>query len=370
MTQSRSAVLRDVAAPYSIETVTVADPGPGEALVRVAAAGMCHTDQLGRSGLLGETFLPAVLGHEGSGIVEAVGPRVTSVAPGDHVVLTFDSCGTCASCISGAPSNCEQFELRNLTGGRVDGSGCVTDAAGAPVTSRWFGQSSFGEFTLATERNMVKVDKDIPLELLGPLGCGLQTGAGAVLNTARLAPGQSIAVFGAGAVGMAAIMAAKASGAGEIIAVDLNPARRELALELGATRAVDGADPALAAEIRGSGTGVDVSFDTTSVSAVMSTAIEVLARPGLCVLVGGGLDMLTLHPAFLAGKTLTYVYEGGAIPQLFIPRLLGLWRRGMFPFDRLITRYPLEDIGKAEADAHAGTAIKPVLLMAPPAAAS
>ncbi|GAA0960025.1 NAD(P)-dependent alcohol dehydrogenase [Actinocorallia libanotica] len=363
MTESRSAVLRDFAAPYSIETVTVADPGPGEALVRVAATGMCHTDQFGRSGVFGEAFLPVILGHEGSGVVEAVGPGVTSVAPGDHVVLSFDFCGECAACRTGAPANCAMFELHNLSGNRPDGSGCVTDASGAPVTSRWFGQSSFGQFTLATERNMVKVDKDVPLGILGPLGCGVQTGAGAVLNTARLAPGQSIAVFGTGAVGLAAIMAAKASGAGEIVAVDLNPARRGTALELGATRAVDGADPALVAEVRAGGPGMDVAFDTTGVSAVMGAAVEVLARPGTCVLVGAGMDVFTVHPASLAGRTVTYVYEGDAVPQVFIPRLIGLWRRGLFPFDRLIRQYPLEEIDRAEADAHAGTVIKPVLVM-------
>ncbi|GAB2831977.1 NAD(P)-dependent alcohol dehydrogenase [Actinocorallia aurea] len=363
MTESRAAVLRDTAAPFSIETVTVDAPQPGEALVRVVGAGMCHTDQLGRAGVFGETFLPAILGHEGSGVVEAVGEGVTAVAPGDHVVLTFEYCGKCAACISGQPANCALFELSNLTGLRPDGTGSAQDASGAPLTSRWFGQSSFAQYTLATERNMVKVDKDIPLELLGPLGCGIQTGAGAVLNSARLAPGESIAVFGTGAVGLAAIMAAKASGATDIVAVDLNPARREAALELGATRAVDGADPNLVAEIRGAGPGLDVSFDTTGVTSAMSAAVDVLGRPGRCILVGAGMDMFTVHPAGLVGKTVTYVYEGDAIPHLFIPRLLTLWKQGLFPFDKLITTYPLTDINQAEADTHKGTAIKPVLLM-------
>ncbi|SHN75847.1 NAD(P)-dependent alcohol dehydrogenase [Cryptosporangium aurantiacum] len=365
MTHSRSAVLRDLTGPYSIETVTVDPPGPGEALVRVVAAGLCHTDQFGRSGLLGDTFLPAILGHEGSGIVEAVGPGVTTVAPGDHVVLSFDSCGSCDACVGGAPSNCVSFELHNVTGSRPDGSGCVTDASGARVTSRWFGQSSFGEFTLATARNMVKVDTDVPLALLGPLGCGIQTGAGAVLNTARLAPGQTIGVFGVGAVGLAAVMAAKLSGASEIVAVDLHPTRRALAAELGATRVVDGNDPDLIAAVRGDGPGLDVTFDTTGVSAVMSAAIDVLRRPGLCILVGAGLDTLTVFPAALAGKTVTYVYEGSAVPQLFIPRLIDLWKRGLFPFDRLITEYPFEAIDQAEADANSGVTVKPVLLLKP-----
>ena len=363
MAKSRSAVLRDIASPYSIEDVELDEPGPGEALVRVRGAGLCHTDLLGRSGLLGDAFLPAVLGHEGAGVVERVGPGVTAVAPGDYVVLSFDSCGACPACLSGSPSICEQFELRNLTGSRADGSRGARDAGGALVTSRWFAQSSHGQYALATERNMVRVEQGLPLELLGPLGCGLQTGAGAVLNQMRLAPGQSLAVFGAGAVGLSAVMAAKAAGATDIVAVDLNPARLALAAELGATRVVDGADPGLAASVAGQAGGVDFSFDTTSVAAVMATAIAVVKRPGTCVLVGAGMDSLTVHPASLAGKTLTYCYEGAAVPQLFIPRLIGLWRQGLFPFDKLITTYRLDEIDRAEADAISGVTVKPVVLM-------
>jgi aryl-alcohol dehydrogenase len=365
MTLSRSAVLRDAAGPYCLETVTLDPPGPGEALVRLVATGMCHTDQLARSGLLGEAFLPAILGHEGAGVVEEVGPGVSSVAPGDHVVLSFDSCGACPACRTGAPANCAEFESRNVAGTRADGTTPAADASGARLRSRWFGQSSFGEYCLASERGMVKVDRDLPLALFGPLGCGIQTGAGAVLNTADLRAGQSIAVFGAGAVGLAAVMAAKVAGASEIVAVDLHPHRRALAAELGATRVVDGAEPSLVAAVRGDGPGFDVSFDSTGVSSVMSAAVDVLTRPGKCVLVGAGVDTLTLLPVTMAGKSVTYIYEGDAVPQVFIPRLVELWRRGLFPFDRLITEYPLADIDQAEADAHAGKTIKPVLLVGP-----
>ncbi|WP_308287368.1 NAD(P)-dependent alcohol dehydrogenase [Actinomadura parmotrematis] len=365
MTASRSAVLRAIDAPYSIETLELAGPGPGEALVRVVAAGHCHTDLFGRSGLLGDAFLPAVLGHEGAGVVEATGPGVTAVAPGDHVVLSFDTCGACAACRSGAPTDCADFEARNLGGRTPDGGTSARDASGAPVANRWFGQSSFAEYALAAERGMVKVDRDLPLELLGPLGCGVQTGAGAVLNQMRLAPGQSLAVFGAGAVGLSAVMAARAAGAGDIVAVDLNPARLELAARLGATRVVDGAAPDVLAQAAGPSGGVDFSLDTTGAAAVMANAVNVLRRPGACVLVGAGLDALTVHPQALAGKTVTYGYEGRSVPQVFVPRLIGLWRRGAFPFDELVTTYPFEAIDRAEADALAGTAVKPVLLMPP-----
>nr|WP_232542127.1 NAD(P)-dependent alcohol dehydrogenase [Nocardia bovistercoris] len=332
-------------------------------MVRIVATGFCHTDLVGRSGLLGEHFLPAVLGHEGAGIVEKVGVGVTSVAPGDHVVLSFDSCGVCASCHAGRPTDCEAFEARNLLGLTPDGRRTARDAAGAPITNRWFGQSSFGQYALATERNLVKVRDDVPLEKLGPLGCGVQTGAGSVLNVMRLGAGQSLAVFGAGAVGLSAIMAAKLCGAGEIVAVDLNSDRRDLALELGATRAVDGSDGDVVAAVRGDSGGLDFSFDTTGVAAVMANAVRVLRRPGACVLVGSGLEMLTVHPSELTGKTVTFSYEGGAVPQNFIPRLIDLWQRGLFPFDRLIDTYELADISRAEVDAAAGVTVKPVIVM-------
>ncbi|WP_216913211.1 NAD(P)-dependent alcohol dehydrogenase [Nocardia noduli] len=363
MTTSLSAVLRDPAAPFSIESIHLDDPGPLEALVRIVATGFCHTDLIGRSGLLGEQFLPVVLGHEGAGIVEKVGLGVTSVEPGDHVVLSFDSCGNCTACRGGRPTDCEAFEARNLVGLTSDGRRTAHDTAGEPVTNRWFGQSSFGQYALATERNLVKVRRDVPLEKLGPLGCGVQTGAGSVLNVMRLSAGQSLAVFGAGAVGLSAIMAAKLSGAGEIVAVDLNPERRALALEFGATRAVDGATDDVATAVRGDTSGLDFSFDTTGVATVMANAVRVLRRPGTCVLVGSGMEMLTLHPSELTGKSVTFNYEGGAVPQNFIPRLIELWQQGVFPFDRMITTYDLSDISRAEADAVAGAAVKPIIVM-------
>jgi aryl-alcohol dehydrogenase len=367
MTLARAAVLRGTDDPYSLETVTVDAPGPGEVLVRIAGAGMCQTDHWGRTGLLGEGFLPAILGHEGSGVVAEVGAGVTSVVPGDHVVLTFDSCGSCDCCVGGTPASCAEFEARNLGGRRPDGTGSARDAAGEPLTSRWFGQSSFAEYALATVRNVVRVDADAPLELLGPLGCGFQTGAGAVLNVMRPGPGRSVAVFGTGAVGLSAVMAAALAGADDVVAVDVDAGRRGLALELGATRAVDGADPDVASAVTAGGAGVDFVLDTTGIGAVMAAAVQVLRRPGLAVLVGAGLDLLTVHPALLAGRSVTYVYEGGAQPQLFIPRLLDLWRRGRFPFDRLVRTYPLDEIDVAEADAHAARVVKPVLLMPGPA---
>ncbi|GAA2214845.1 NAD(P)-dependent alcohol dehydrogenase [Nonomuraea monospora] len=352
----QAAVLRDTAKPFAVEDVHLHDPGPGEALVRVAGAGLCHTDVVFRA--FPQLPMPMIFGHEGSGVVEAVGPGTSRVKPGDHVVMSFDSCGWCVQCVTGAPAYCAEFMTRNLSGTRVDGSSGATDLAGAPVAARWFGQSSLATHAVATERNLVVVDPSLPLDLLGPLGCGLQTGAGAVLNSLPVRPGDGVAVFGAGAVGLAAVMAARVAGASDIVAVDLHASRRDLALELGATRALDGADPELAAQVG----QVEHSFDTTGVSAVMATAVSVLKVGGTCGLVGAGGGDLTLSPLALAGRGVRYIFEGDAVPQRFIPRLIALWQQGRFPFERLIRTYPLADVDAAERDSAAGGTVKPVLL--------
>ena len=359
--RTHAAVLREPGAPFTVEEVDLAEPGPGEALVSIAGAGMCHTDFLPRHGM--PMRFPVILGHEGAGVVEAVGPGVTAVVPGDHVVLSFDSCGACGRCLDATPSYCDQFFPRNLSGRRLDGSTSVSDVDGQPISARWFGQSAFAAHVIATVRTMVRVDRSLPLATLAPLGCGIQTGAGSVLVGMAVGPGASITVFGTGAVGLAAVMAAKVAGAKEIIAVDLNAERRELALELGATRAVDGADPDVAAVITGWTGGTDFAFDTTGVSDVIVNALATLRPGGTCGLVAvGNEDLVIPARALLAGRVLTYMLEGNVVPQRFIPALIDLWQRNLFPFDRLISEYPLDGINEAEQDARAGKAIKPLLL--------
>lgn len=365
----KAAVLRAHDEPYRIEEVTLGALAADELLVRVVGVGMCHTDMLLRSPAMATALTPAILGHEGSGVVTAVGSAVTRAKVGDHVLMSFDSCGWCASCLRGAPAYCVEFMARNISGRRADGTTSATSATsetspgGEQITNRWFGQSSFAEYSVATERNVVVVDRDLPLELLGPLGCGLQTGAGAVLNEMRLAPGQSVAVFGAGAVGLAAVMAAKIAGAGEIIVVDLHTSRLDLARELGATRVVRGDSEDVRGQVLGTGPGVDFTFDTTAVTAVMTTAIEVLAFGGKAVLVGAGGGDFTISPSLLSGRTVTYVLEGSAIPQLFLPQLISFWQQGLFPFETLVRTYALDDINQAEADSLSGATIKPVFLV-------
>ena len=362
----RAAVLRGGQERFCLEDVTLREPGPGEVLVRISAAGMCPADLLGRNGI--PLAYPLVVGHEGAGIVEGLGPGVTQVKVGDHVVLSFDSCGWCPRCSEGSPAYCDHFVPLNMVGRRRDGSTPMISPTGEPICGRWFGQSSFATHAIATERNTVVVAEDLPLELLGPLGCGIQTGAGTVLNALKLGPGDSLAVFGTGAVGLAAIMAAKIAGVSEIIAVDLNAKRRDLASSLGATRVLDGADPDIVRQVRSwTGGGTDAAFDTTGVSTVVVSALNAIRPRGTCALVDVGVDLVIPPRALAGGRVLTFLTEGNAAPRHFIPRMIGLWRKGQFPFDRLIRTYPLADINIAETHLTSGETIKPVLI--PPAGA-
>lgn len=354
--QIQAAVLRHPAKPFTLEDIELDDPGPGEILVRVAGAGLCHTDLVYRS--LPELPMPMILGHEGSGVVAATGPGVTRFAPGDHVVMSYDSCGRCAQCLAAAPCYCEEFIGRNFSGMRQDFSSGARDLAGGPVAARWFGQSSFAGYALATERNLVAVDASLPIETLGPLGCGVQTGAGSVLLALGVRPASSIAVFGTGAVGLSAVMAARVAGASDIVAVDLHATRRDLALELGATRALDGADPDLAAAVG----QVDYVLDTTGVPDVIAAAVGTLRPGGSCGLLGVGGGPVVLQPEAFAGRSIRYIFEGEAVPQAFIPTLIRLWQEGRFPFDRLIKTYPLGQANEAERDSVSGGCVKPVLV--------
>ncbi len=357
-----AAVLRAPDAPYALESVHLAAPGPGEVLVRVVGAGMCHTDVVPRAGMPMGTP-PIITGHEGAGVVEAVGEGVGTVKVGDHVVLSFDSCGGCRNCLAGQPAYCDTFMARNLVGRRLDGSTGVTDAQGSAVSAHWFGQSSFATHCLATARNAVVVDRSLPLELLGPLGCGIQTGAGSIAVALNTQPGEQVVVFGSGAVGTAAILAAKVAGASTIVAVDLHQHRLDLAQELGATHGLLGTADDLEAQILDiTQGGADVSFDTTGVPSVMRSALTVLRMTGRCGYVGVQLGDLVLDGAALIGKTAVGILEGGVDPQRFIPQMLQWWQDGRFPFDRLIRTYPLSDINAAEHASLSGEVVKPVLL--------
>jgi aryl-alcohol dehydrogenase len=360
--RATAAVLRQADGPYVLEEVELDPPGPGEVLVRVVSAGMCHTDVVPRQE--GAPSPPPIItGHEGAGVVEAVGEGVERISVGDHVVLSFDSCGDCSACRRGAPPYCDLFLFRNLFGRRLDGTTGVRDAEGGEIASRWFGQSSFATHCVAAERGVVVVDRDLPLAKLGPLGCGILTGAGSVLVELNVGEGASIAVFGAGAVGLSAVMAARVVGANPIIAVDLHQHRLELATELGATHVLDGRSADLVQQIQAlTGGGADFTFDTTGNVAVIGNAVGALRMGGHAGLVGIQTEPITFDAVALLGKTVSGILEGGADPQVVIPRLIELWRAGSFPFDRLIETFPLDAINAAEDASLSGKVVKPVLL--------
>ena len=362
-----AAVLREPGGALVPQTVRLRPIQAEEVLVRVAGVGICHTDLVSRDQII-PVPLPIVLGHEAAGVVEDVGADLSDIKPGDKVVLTFASCGHCPACEDHLPGYCDQFGALNFLGKRMDGSTAFADDDG-PIGSHFFGQSSFAGHAIAHRRNIVKVESDLPLELLGPLGCGIQTGAGAVLNSLDCEPGSSLAIFGAGAVGMSAVLAAAARGCGPIIVIEPIAARRDMALSLGATHAFDPrAEADLAVTVRRIvPRGVDYSLDVTGVPAAIEGAVSVLAKRGTCALVGApqkaGQTVPIRFGTFVQnGIRLIGVMEGDGEPQRFISLLLEMQAAGRFPFEKLLTTYDFVQIEQAIADQQAGKCLKPVLV--------
>ena len=360
----RAAITREKDAPFVIEEVELDEPRVGEMLVRVVACGVCHTDELARIQSL-PVPLPAVLGHEGCGVVVKTGANISEFKPGDKAAFSFGSCGKCARCLEGRPTLCESFVAINFGGVQPDGTSRLSQD-GKPV-STMFGQSSFAEYVVVNERSAVKIPDGIPLEITGPLGCGIQTGAGAVLNRLKPGPGSKIAVFGCGSVGLSAVMAARIANCGMIIAVDKVRSRLDMALELGATHAVDSsASQDAVKEIKTfTGIGADSSIDATGNGVCTRMALN-CTRPGAStVLIGGGGDMTLNAETDIMGeaKSLIGVVEGDSNPKLFIPELMSHYSAGRFPFDKLVTFYDFDKINSAMADSLAGKAIKAILLM-------
>lgn len=366
--KATAAVLREPTGEFQIEQIEVAEPRSDEVLVRMVATGVCHTDLLSRE-LPPELFVgPIVFGHEGAGVVEAVGADVTHVAPGDHVVLSFDSCGACPSCSAGRPYGCYHFNAYNLKNvgyppGRLDGTSAFTSADGSPLGSHFFGQSSFASHSVVSAQSAVKVSNDFELERLGPLGCGVQTGAGAILNTLDVQPGSSVVILGVGSLGLSAVMAAKLVEAGTVIAVDRHPARLELAARYGATHGISGTPEEITGQILEiTGGGADYVFDTTGFAPLVRAAFESLTFVGKLGMAGVGSPEMTFgYTSLITGRVVTGVVEGSSKTHEFIPRLAQLNAEGRFPYDELITYYPLTEINAAAADSLTGQVIKPVV---------
>jgi aryl-alcohol dehydrogenase len=364
-TTTAAAVVESAGAGFTFSDVELADPRPDEVLVRIVAAGVCHTD-LGVAGGPHPIPQPGVLGHEGAGVVEATGSAVTRVRPGDQVLLSFTSCGTCANCRDGHPAYCATWLPLNLIGGtRADGSATLS-RDGENLGGHFFGQSSFARHALVDERSLVKVPADAPLDLLAPLGCGVQTGVGAVWNVLAPRPGDAIVVTGAGAVGLSAVMAARLTPATRIIAVDRVPERLALARELGATHTVDttGTDLAEAvADITG-GEGANGVVETTGNTGVLAAAVGTLAARGTAVIVGAPAFGTTVPidvNFMIPGRRVVGLTLGDSETQSLIPVLVDLVASGRLPVDRLVKHYKFEEIGQAVADVVSGATIKPVL---------
>ncbi len=354
----KAAVLRKKGGPYEIEPVELEDPRDNEVLVQNVASGICHTDiSIGES--RDAAAEPVVLGHEGAGIVMEVGKKVKSVRPGDHVLLSYQYCGDCLECRSGRPWECRHFFKLNFGFRRLDGTNAMQSSG---VYGHFFGQSSFSTHSLVAETNITRVSPDLDLETLSPLGCGFMTGSGSVMNLMKVPPGASMAVFGTGAVGMAAIMAARIIGARPVIGVDIHPARLELAKVLGATHVINSRQEDTASVISSiTGSGVDFILETTGNSKIYQIAVDVLNPRGAIANTAGSLEQKKLP----GEKKSLRVTMGSAFPQKFLPELISFYQAGEFPIDRLEKFYNFNEINQAMADSKSGATIKPVLRINP-----
>lgn len=361
----QAAIARAPEEPFDIISCDLADPIAGEILVRVVACGICHTDLAVRAQHV-PVPLPRILGHEGAGVVEKVGAGIEHVAPGDHVLMSYGSCGECSNCVSGAAPYCAHSFPINFLGKRSRGP--THTSAGTSVAAGFFAQSSFATHAIATARNVIKIEKDLPLELLAPLGCGFQTGMGAVTLALRPRAGDSIAVYGCGAVGMAAIIAARLAGCSTIIAVDVNSRRLALAIEAGATHTINSQTEDVDARIIAmSDGGTNFALDTTGVAIVAEQALRGLRSRGTAAFVAlsrpGSKFGFEARAIIGPGKTMRGVVQGDAIPSEFIPRMVDFYRRGLLPLEKFVTTFRFDEINEAVRQLEAGEVLKAVLVM-------
>lgn len=363
MTLARAAVLTEVGGVPALTDVQIREPVGDEVLVKIQAVGICHTD-ISLAARWPDARMPMVFGHEGAGVVEAVGPD-SSLRVGTRVALTFNSCGRCDHCDEGEPAYCRYSTSLNMRGDRGAESG-VLRSRDVPINGDFFGQSSFSTYALAHQRNTIPIGDSIDAAIAAPLGCSVQTGVGAILNALRPVLGQSVVVFGAGAVGLSAVMGARIAGCRTIIAVDPIAERRSLAADLGATHTIDPIAtevlPALSEYTDG---GADHVLDTTAIPAVLADAVTILRSRGQLGIVGLGAPTAALPVGLIMGKGLRIrgIVEGDSVPDTFIPELIDLHHRGDLPLEKLVTTYEFADFDSAWAAAQSGTAIKPVLTL-------
>ena len=365
MMKTKAAVLWGVGEPLEVADVELAAPGADEVRVRIEASGVCHSDWNAVTGA-SATPLPAVLGHEGSGIVEAVGAAVTSVSPGDTVVLSWlPACGTCRACQQGRPSLCEHA-TRQLAAGSLPGGGLRLSHNGTRLHHYSF-LSTFSRHAIVNERSCIRLPAGTDTDVAALVGCAVTTGIGAVINRAKISPGCSVAVFGAGGVGLSAIMAARLAGAETIVAVEPAGSRRALALELGATLALDGRDPAVAqALLDDSHGGVDYAFVAAGLASLLELAFSVTRPGGMIVAIGvppdGSVVTLPGPQLVRSEKIITGTFYGSARPAIDMPMILRLHAQGRLPLEKLVgRRYRLAEVNEAFADMRSGTSVRAVL---------
>jgi aryl-alcohol dehydrogenase len=365
--KATAAVVREGGQPFSIETIDIAEPRSDEVRVRIAAVGICHSDLNFASGEMG-TPMPMVLGHEGAGTVESIGADVTKVAVGDKVLLTFDSCGQCSSCTTDHPSYCRDFNLLNLSGYRRDGSSPLSQD-GTEIAGHFFNQSSFSNYAIAGERNLVRLSPDADLTVLAPFGCGIQTGAGAVLRSLQIEPGSTMVVLGGGAVGLSAVMAGVIAECATIIVVEPHAGRRGLALTIGAHHAIDPIGTNVAEEVQANVPGgAKYVIDTSGNLRAINDSIGMLAPLGTLGLIGvpSPVDSnlpVSIVEAMTLGITVRGILVGDSLPDVFLPELIELYEEGRFPVNRMITSYRFDEINNAVADIRDGNCVKAVLII-------
>ncbi|MGA2875980.1 MAG: NAD(P)-dependent alcohol dehydrogenase [Nitrososphaerales archaeon] len=355
----QAAVLHQPNEKIRIETVDLAEPKHDELLVKIVACGVCHTDAVQ---IKGAGYYPIVLGHEASGIVEAISDGVTDFQIGDHVVLSYNSCGECEACKDDRPFDCEHFRHLQFRGLRLDATSPLS--INGRTVATFFGQGGFATYSVCSVRNAVKIDPKLDLRMMAPLGCGVQTGAASVLIYCKPKPNESIAIFGAGSVGLSAILAAKVAGCSPIIAVDLIESRLELAREFGATHVINAkTTPDILAALRGITESLQYVLDTSGNQHLLDVGVEVLGENGKGGQVARGGEVHLSDRDIEMGKTWIHLVEGRAVPQMFIPQMIELWRKGRFPFDRMITYFVFSKVNEAFEASRNGTVVKPVLIM-------
>lgn len=353
--------------PLQIVEIDLAPPGPGEVLVRVVAAGLCHSDLSIINGDR-QRRTPIVLGHEAAGIVEALGEGVTDLALGDHVILVFvPSCGSCSPCAEGRPVLCEPAAAANVAGTLL-GGGKRMSYEGQSI-DHFVGLSAFAEYAVVSRRGVQKIDPELPLEVAALFGCAVMTGVGAVVNTSQVRPGQSVAVIGLGGVGLSALMGALAAGASRVVAVDLMDEKLAIAKSLGATDLINaGSDDAVDQLRELTGGGVDHALEMVGSAKALEFAYRVTRRGGTTVTVGlpaSSQNLMTPVWHLVAEeRTLKGSYLGSCVPRRDIGRFISLYRNGRLPVDRLLTgTLKLEQINEGFDRLHRGEAIRQVILM-------